>query len=145
MTNVLDLYNFAEEQGIEVYWLSLECAESLSYCDSKGDCFIAMNPWCLPTIAEEQTKLAHELGHCCTGAFYNRYATCDVRQKHENRADKWAIQHLIPKSKLDAAVADGHTEIWDLAEYFDVTENLMRKAICWYMHGNLTTDLYMTA
>lgn len=142
MTNALDLYNLAEEQGIEIYWLSLECAESLSYCDPEGDCFIAMDPWRLPTIAEEQTKLAHELGHCCTGAFYNRYAACDVRQKHENRADKWAISRLITKEDLRTAVAAGHTELWDLAESFGVTEDFMRKAICWYTHRNLAVDMY---
>ena len=63
-------------------------------------------------------------------------------KKHENRADKWAIQRLIPLPELDAARADGHTELWELAEYFGVTEDFMRKAVCWYTHGNLATELY---
>ena len=70
------------------------------------------------------------------------FPLCDIRKKHENRADKWAIQRLIPLSELDAARAAGHTELWDLAEYFGVTEDMMRKALCWYAHGNLAAEQY---
>ena len=38
--------------------------------------------------------------------------------------------------------SDGHTEMWDLADYFHVTEDFMRKAVCWYTYGNLATELY---
>jgi len=143
MTNLIDLYEYAQSRGIGVYWFELGCAESLSYCDAAGECYVAMDPWRLHTVEEEKTKLGHELGHCCTGSFYNRWAACDVRRKHENRADKWAIARLIPEEALDEAVADGHTELWDLAEHFGVTEDFMRKAICWYTHGNLAVDEYM--
>lgn len=94
MTNLIDLYEYAQSRGIGVYWFELGCAESLSYCDAAGECYVAMDPWRLHTVEEEKTKLGHELGHCCTGSFYNRWAACDVRRKHENRADKWAITHL---------------------------------------------------
>ena len=63
-------------------------------------------------------------------------------RRHENRADKWAIQKLIPVSELDDAVAEGCTELWELAERFGVTESFMRKAVCYYVHGNLATELY---
>ena len=42
--------------------------------------------------------------------------------------------------ELDEAVAEGHIELWDLAEYFGVTEELMRKAVCWYTYGSLNAD-----
>ena len=29
-----------------------------------------------------------------------------------------------------------------LAEYFEVTEDFMRKAVCLYVHGNVATELY---
>ena len=77
-----------------------------------------------------------------TGSFYNRWAACDVREKCEKRADKWAVESLVPRDQLEAAIADGRVEPWELAEYFDVTEELIRKAICWYKHGNLAVDQY---
>ena len=92
-----------------------------------GNCYIGMDTgeW---TSREERVHLAHELGHCETGAFYNVYAKCDIRRKYERRADKWAIRQLIPKRAWNAALRDGIVEVWDLAEYFDVTEDYVRKA-----------------
>ena len=86
-------------------------------------------------MAKETVALGHELGHCVTGSFYNRYAARDVMQKHEHRADKWAIEQIVPVDELDEAVAEGHTELWDLAEQFGVTEAFMKKAVCWYTLG----------
>lgn len=113
--------------------------------DSDGACYIAIDPFKLKSAKDEALKLAHELGHCCTGSFYNQWAACDVRQKHENRADKWAIEKLVPKREFKEALAAGISDIWSLAEFFDVSEDFMRKAICWYIHGNMASDIYCTA
>lgn len=111
--------------------------------DTDGECFIAIDPLKLRSLRDEKMKLAHEMGHCCTGSFYNQHTACDIRQKHENRANKWAIKRLVPKSALDNAVADGYTDVPSLAEHFDVTEEFMKLAICWYTNGNLAVDLYL--
>jgi len=42
------------------------------------------------TDVVELYQLAHELGHCECGAFYNRYSPFDLVGKHERRADCWA-------------------------------------------------------
>ena len=62
--------------------------------------------------------------------------------RHENRADKWAIRRLIPVAALDDAIASGHTDLWDLADYFGVTDSFLKKTLCLYVHGNLATELY---
>ena len=142
MTTLLDLYEYAEDQGIDVDWVPLEQATSLSIPLPVGSYAIAVNPWKLDTLEQETVCLAHELGHCKTGSFYNRHAALDIRQKHENRADKWAIQHLIPVEDLDEAVVEGCEDIPALSEHFCVTEDLMRKAVCWYTHGNLAVEMY---
>ena len=66
----------------------------------------------------------------------------DCRQRHENRADKWAVTTMIPVEALDDAVASGCTQVWELAERFQVTEEFIRKAVCWYVHGNMAAELY---
>ena len=142
MTTLLDLYEYAEDQGIDVDWVPLEQATSLSIPLPDGSYAIAVNHWKLDTLEQETVCLAHELGHCKTGSFYNRHAALDIRQKHENRADKRAIQHLIPVEDLDEAVVEGCEDIPALSEHFCVTEDLMRKAVCWYTHGNLAVEMY---
>lgn len=143
MTALLELYRIADNNNIVVDSFELGKREAISVMDTDGSCFVAINPFKLQSAQDETMKLAHEMGHCMTGAFYNAYSNLDIRQKHENRADKWAIKQLISEEELNDAIAEGNTEIWQLAEYFDVTETFMRKAVCWYKHGNLAVDLYM--
>ena len=132
MTELLDLYDLAEAHGTRVYWFDLESAESLSMPLADGTCAIALNPWRMDTIADEKVKLAHELGHCEEGAFYNRWAALDDRRKQERRAEKWAIKKLLPMEKLCRAFAEGYRESWELAEYFDLPEGFVRQAMEFY-------------
>ncbi len=132
-----ELYCLAEDEQITVFNFSLGKREALSTMDYDGQCYVAIDPHKVASAADEKTKLAHEIGHCVTGAFYNVYTPHDSMQRHENRADKWAIKKLIPEDELSKAVDKGYTEIWELADLFRVTEDFMRKAISWYKYGNL--------
>lgn len=134
------LYVYAEQHDIDVDWYILNRAESLSAPLFDGSCVIALDPTKIADTADHKTKLGHETGHCVHGAFYNRYSPFDVRQRHENKADKWAILHLVPESDLKAAVRNGITEPWELAEHFGVTEPFMRKAMWYYRYGNLNVE-----
>lgn len=143
LRDLKDLYIFAEERGIDVDRFPMARAESLSVPLPGGGYAIAIDPEKVVSMADERVKLGHELGHCERGGFYNPYATCDVRRKHENRADKWEIEQFLSEEELDEAVAEGYTQLWELAERFNVTEAFMRKAVCWYVHGNLAVEEYM--
>lgn len=140
--DILHLYDYAQQNNIEVIQFPMPLNGSMSIMDESGACYIGMDQSVQDNGPQERTHLAHEIGHCRTGSFYNRYSNFDCRQRHENRADKWAVQYLIPVDALDEAVANGCTELWELAERFGVTEDFIRKTVCWYTHGNLATELY---
>ena len=106
--------------------------EAISLQAPDGSCFIAIDPFALQSVADEKIKLAHELGHCETGSFYNEYSPLDIRQKHENRAKRWAIKKLLPKQELSEAVENGFCELWELAELFDLPEPFIKEAIAYY-------------
>ena len=142
MTEVLTLYRRAEELHIPIFHLPLPQTGSMSLMRPDGSCAVAMDLPSRHTETEQRVRLAHELGHCATGSFYNRYSPCDLRRAHENRADKWAIETLIPVDELDEAVASGCTELWELADRFGVDEDFLKKALSWYVHGNLAAELY---
>lgn len=141
---MVELYRYAEQRNITVDRFTLKKREALSFMDLDGVCYVAIDPEKLRGELDEKLKLAHELGHCETGSFYNKYATCDVRRKHENRADKWAVKQFLSENDLDEAVAEGYTDFWSLAEHFDVSVDFMRKAVCWYTYGNLAVEEYMS-
>jgi len=137
-----NLYEFAKQQNIEVIGYAMPENGSMSVMLEDGRCFVGMDDSIRDGGVQERVHLSHELGHCATGSFYNIYAAVDHRQRHENRANKWAIQALLPVEALDDAIAEGCTEVWALAERFQVTEDFIRKAVCFYVHGNLAEELY---
>ena len=136
------LYTLAKEQKIEVLEYPLKENGSMSLMTDSGACYIGMDASVKDGGTQERVHLAHELGHCVTGSFYSIYTAIDCRQRHENRADKWAVRQLIPVDALDDAVAAGCTTLWELAEHFGVTETFIRKAVCLHTHGNISAELY---
>lgn len=138
---MIGLFNTAQKAGITVEYCRLPLNKSISVQDDGGD-FILMDYGLLKDSTNERVHLAHEIGHCVKGSFYNAYTAHDIRQKHENRSDKWAIRQLVPKSSFFRALKSGYTELFQLSEYFNVTEEFMRKAYCYYIYGNLAVELY---
>lgn len=53
-------------------------------------------------------------------------------EKQEYRAKKWSYYALIPFEKLKLAILNGFNTVYSLAEYFEVTEDYMNKAINFY-------------
>ena len=142
MTELSALYRHAEQLNIPVFHLPLPRTGSVSMMDEQGRCVIGLDLPHRRTRTERRVRLAHELGHCATGSFYNRWSPADVRRLHENRADKYAVRLLISPEDLDEAVAEGFTEPWELAEHFGVDETFLKKAVCLYTYGNLAAELY---
>lgn len=123
------LYSIAERNGITVQRFGLEQNKSVSVCMGSR-LYVGLDR--KTHGADEKVCLAHELGHCQTMSFYNVYSPCDVRGKHERRANIWAIKKLIPKTKYFWALRHGYEDIYALAEYFGVTPEFAKKTAEYY-------------
>ena len=117
--------------NITILYGSLPEARSASAQGEHG-CYIALDYSMLWGGKEARTALYHELGHCATGSFYNMYAPLDIRVKHEVRADRWAIEQLIPRDRLAEALAQGR-DLWELSDIFSVTPQFILKAEEYYL------------
>lgn len=126
------LYNLAVENDILIVDLDLHGAPAISVMDEDCNCCIGIDYQQISDDSRERVVLAHELGHCIKGAFYNRYSPYDIKSRHEYRADVWAIKELVDIDALRYAIELGYTELWELADYFSVTEDFMRKAVEYY-------------
>lgn len=74
----------------------------------------------------------HELGHVATGALHKVDSPYELVERSEYRANRWAAEHYLSDSDFRAAFADGYTEPWQLAEYFDLPEADIKNALaCW--------------
>jgi hypothetical protein len=131
--DVADLYKIAEEACIPVVCVTmasqLECFAVLLPEDGV---VIAMDPEKVHGQGDEKYKLAHELGHSLTGAFYSSATPMDEKGRAEQRADRWAIECLLPFPALEEAVASGRTQLYDLAEFFQLPQAFLEKAIAYY-------------
>lgn len=141
MDNVLTLYDELNRAGVRFYHWDLDDGAACTV-EMDGRYGIFMDFGNIHTAAEELVAVAHEGGHVSTGSTHRVSSPYDLVAKHEYKADKWAVRRLIPAEELDAAVAEGCTDIYSLADHFGVTVPFMKKAVCLHTHGNLASDLY---
>lgn len=135
--NLNELYDIAGVEEVEIIPFHLPKTKSISIQTDDMDCYIGIDEKQMESTAEKKERLAHELGHCVKGAFYNRYSKFDIVSRHEYRADKWACENLMPKDEVENAFRQGYIEVWQLAEYFDVPEGLVKKAMWIYFDKEL--------
>ena len=103
----------------------------------KEYCAVFMNETVFSTSAEKAVVLAHELGHCETGAFYNPYTPLETKGRCEAKANRYAVRALVPLDELSRAMdacktIDG-VSLCDVAEYLQITESFLKTAIETYL------------
>lgn len=74
----------------------------------------------------------HELGHAATGALHKVSSPFDLAERSEYRAQRWAAEHFLTEEDFRAAFAVGITELWELAEYFDLPEEDVKAALTYW-------------
>lgn len=131
MTDLQALYDLANAESISVYEFPLSENGSVSVRYNER-CYIGIDRTQIKNTADEAVHMAHELGHCMTGSFYNPYTVLDERSRHEYRANVWAIKRLCPLEKVRAAYSSGCREVWEFAEYLNITCAFAEKVMVYY-------------
>ena len=126
------LYKLAEDRGVHVMDFSLPENKAVTI-DMGKECFVGVDPEVFGRECEEKVVLAHEMGHIATGGLYSVEADKTSRKKQEARAEKWAIERLVPKEALKDAIKNGCQDVQSLAEHFGVTEEYMSQVLVYYL------------
>lgn len=127
------LYDIAEKENIKIYDYNIDNVNG-AFINYEGINAIAMNYRNIDTEAKEKCVLAEELGHYYYDATYSPLCTDTVLiSKQEYRARKWAIKTLIPLKKL---IEKNSGYIYELADEFGVTEDLITFAYQYYLDNN---------
>lgn len=130
---MLQLYDAASTEKIVVEYVSLKSPMRGFYCKEPG---------CLPFIGLDRSLpsnrrlhrcvFAEELGHHFTSVgtvltkFHYSIQDRLTIDKCEYKALRWAANFLVPENDLLDAIASGLFETWELADEFNVTEEMMR-------------------
>lgn len=131
MVELSAIYNEIETQGVTLFTQDIGFADAATIeADGKYGIFLDLS--CFESIPKYKAMLIHELGHCATGCTQKVSSPLDLIEKHEYKANKWAIGQYIPFEQLQEALKQGNTERWQLAEYFDLPESFIQKALDYY-------------
>ena len=74
----------------------------------------------------------HELGHAATGALHKVNSPYELVERSEYRANRWCAEHFLTREAFQEAFAAGYTELWQLAEYFDLPEADTQNALTYW-------------
>lgn len=75
---------------------------------------------------------AHELGHAATGALHKVSSPYETWERSEYRANRYVAQHFLRAEDFREAFAAGYTEPWQLAEFFELPEEDVKKALTYW-------------
>lgn len=131
MFELSDFYGYCREKGIDVipyagcpkpgatikdggwYAIFLDFSQVQSTRLLRGVCF-------------------HELGHAATGALHKLDSPYELVERSEYRANRWAAEHYLTENDFREAFSSGYTELWQLAEYFDLPEQDVKNALSYW-------------
>lgn len=131
MVDLSTIYSDLEVREIKLFTQDIGFADAATIeADGKYGIFLDLS--CFESIPKYKTMLIHELGHCATGCTQQVSSPLDLIEKHEYKANKWAIEQYVPFEELQAAIRQGNTERWQLAEYFDIQDAFIEKALDYY-------------
>lgn len=126
------LLQLTSQEGIVIgYWDFKEPMEAV-YWYQKGVPVIGISNSIQNDPVRFRCILAEELGHHFTSAgvaspqSHYRYRDRLQVSRTEHRALLWAATKLIPLDKLIQALRKGIRYFWELAQYFHVTEEIIR-------------------
>jgi len=132
VTNMpVSLLRLAEHEGIKIeYWDFKPPLEAIYWSYPGLPPVIGISNT-ITSRAHFRCVLAEELGHhfMTVGETipktFCRYRDRLEISKAEYQALKWAALHLIPLDKLQRAIRLNIKQRWELADYFDVTEEMI--------------------
>lgn len=128
---LIDLYRQLYDEGAfffeRVLPVSFENKKS-AVIQLGGDFAVFMDAARVETIAEETELVAHECGHVATGTTHGVCSPLDLVERHERRANKWAVHRILPPEEIRRVMKAGYTDLWEIAEQTGRTEGFVRLA-----------------
>ena len=127
MTAYEELLQEAEDNNIEVMEFIFRGSNKGMYSDG----IIAIRKD-INTNTEKKCILAEELGHYHTSKGNILDLKSVSNRKQERQARKWSYEKLVPLKSIIKASFECCTNIYELAEYLDVTEDFLKEVLQYY-------------
>ena len=131
MFELSDFYSYCKENNITV--LPFDNAPCKGTTMRDADLYaIFLDFTKISSTRQLKGVCCHELGHVATGALHKIESPFETVERSEYRANRWAAETFLTVEDFKEAFADGYTEPWELAEYFDMPEEDIKKALAYW-------------
>ena len=127
-----EIYEQLAYEGLRVIIMDLLGIESVSMGRNIGLDYSVTH-----SDGEEMVHLATQWGYIENGDFYNQNSSLIVRLQGDARAQKYAFKKLLPHDKIMEAVNNGYTEVYQIAEYWDLPYDFTERACFYDINGYL--------
>ncbi len=133
-TSPLELEQQAVRLQATVYHRPIPFAKAVTI-ESGGKYGIFLDSQQIDTQGEYRQILCHELGHCATGTTHGPASPWDLVARHEERANRWAYERLLPPDAIRQALCQGEQTLWQLSEYFSLPQEFVQHALDYYTNA----------
>ena len=128
MDPLQSFYEYCAANDVDVMAFPRFPADACTVRDHGYYC-VVLNPEALNTFRRLRTAAIHEEGHLRTGALHKVDSPYQLVAQSEHRANAASFRRYLPPNKIRAAMRSGYTDPWQLADYFDLEEEYIKKAL----------------
>lgn len=89
----------------------------------------------IPSTRVLRGVCCHEMSHLATGALHRVNSPFESVGRSEYRANRYAAQRFLTEKAFQRAFSQGYTEVWQLAEYFELPEEDVKRAYDYWVNA----------
>ncbi len=131
MFELSDFYSYCKQNQVDVIPYMGMPAMGATVRDG-SDIAIFLDFSLIQSTRQLKGVCLHEQGHAATGALHKVSSPFETVERSEYRAARWCAQHYLTADDFRQAFSCGITEPWELADYFDLPEEDVKKALTYW-------------
>lgn len=132
MFELSDFYDYCEKHDVDIIPYYNAPSEGATIRD--GDYYaIFLDIAKIRSTRVLKGVCCHENGHVATGALHKVSSPYELVERSEYRANRWVAQNYLTEQQFREAFAAGYTELWQLADYFDLPEEVIKTALSYWV------------
>ncbi len=131
MFELKDFYDFCRQNGVDVIPFA-GCPQPGATIRDRGKYAVFLDFTQIPSTRLLRGVCSHEMAHIATGALHKVASPYELVERSEYRANRYTAQKYLSVEAFREAFRAGCRELWQLAEYFDLPEQDVEKALIYW-------------
>ena len=131
MFEISNFYDYCKRHQVDVIPYA-GCPQPGATIRDQGFYAVFLDFTKIPSTRVLRGVCCHELGHAATGALHKVDSPFELVERSEYRAARWVAENYLTAELFREAFAAGYTELWQLAEFFDLPEDCVETALTYW-------------